>query len=190
MGYQTQNTLVGIEPGGNKIFAKPGGTLDLEAGAIAKFAGVDISGQLDPTTKYVAVGSALTLTLAAHFGKTMKLDTAAGSTATLPESTGSGAVYRFLVSVLATSNSHVIKVANATDVMRGMIFSVDDTSDNAVGFIAGATADTITLNRTTTGSVSLGEIIEIEDYAAGFFRVLGFITNTGSAATPFSATVS
>jgi len=190
MGYQTQNTLVGIEPGGNKIFAKSGGTLDLEAGAIAKFAGVDISGQLDPTTKYIAAGATKTLTLADHFGKIILLDTLAGSVVTLPTSTGSGAVYKFLVSAIATSNSHIVKVANATDVMRGMIFSVDDTSDNAVGFIAGATADTITLNRTTTGSVSVGEIIEIEDYAAGFFRVLGFITNTGSPATPFSATVS
>jgi hypothetical protein len=187
--YPTQNTLVGIGPGGNKIFVKSGGTMDMEAGAIAKFGGVNISGQLDPTTKYVAVGSALTLTLAAHFGKTMLLDTAAGSTATLPPATGSGAIYRFLVMTVATSNSHIIKVANGTDVMQGLIFSVDDTSDNAVGFIAGATADTITLNRTTTGSVSKGEYIEVEDIASNIFQVRGFISNSGTPATPFSATV-
>lgn len=138
----------------------------------------------------VAGGSAITLTIADHSGKLIALDTAAGTTATLPAASGSGAKFRFYVSVLATSNSHIVKVANATDVFIGMIFSMDDTSDNAVAFAAAATSDTITLNRTTTGSVSKGEYIEIEDIASGIFLVRGFITNSGTPATPFSATVS
>lgn len=137
----------------------------------------------------IAAGATKTLTEAAHNGSLILLDTAAGSVVTLPASTGKGAVYRFMVSVLATSNSHIVKVANSTDVMKGMVFSRDDTSDNAVSFFTGASDDTITLNRTTTGSVVVGEYIEIEDYAAGFFRVNGFIANTGTPATPFSATV-
>lgn len=137
----------------------------------------------------IAGGATLTLTQATHAGKLIKLDTASGSVVTLPASTGSGARYRMLVTVLATSNSHKVQVANATDVFRGIISSMDDTSDNAVAFAAASTSDTITLNRTTTGSVSLGEYIEIEDYAAGFFRVSGFISNSGTPATPFSAAV-
>lgn len=138
----------------------------------------------------VAAGSTLTLTNAVHSGKTIKLDTLTGSVVTLPAATGSGARFRFRVSVLATSNSHKIQVANGTDVMQGFIFSVDDTADGAVGFFAAATSDTISLNRTTTGSVSLGEFIEIEDIAAGFFHVRGYISNSGTPATPFSAAVS
>ena len=138
----------------------------------------------------IPAGATLALTEAAHNVALILLNTLAGSVVTLPPSTGKGARYRFMVDALATSNSHVIKVANATDVMRGVIFSGDDTSDNAVAFKAGDTADTITLNRTTTGSVTVGEYIEIEDYKAGFFRVSGFISNTGTPATPFSATVS
>jgi hypothetical protein len=137
----------------------------------------------------LACGATLTLTEAAHNGALIKLDTAAGSVVTLPASTGKGARYRFLVSVLATSNSHIVKVANSTDVIKGFAFLRDDTSDNAVSFFTGATDDTITLNRTTTGSVVIGEYIEIEDYAAGFFRVSAFLANTGAPATPFSATV-
>lgn len=137
----------------------------------------------------IAAGATLALTEVAHNGALILLNTAAGSVVTLPASTGKGARYRFMVSVLATSNSHQIKVANGTDVMKGSIFSKDDTSDNAVAFFAGASDDTITLNRTTSGSVAIGEYIEIEDYAAGFFRVSGFIANTGVPATPFSATV-
>lgn len=54
-----------------------------------------------------AAGSALTVT-AAMAGKIIQLDTAAGSTCTLPAASGSGRTWRFAVTVLATSNSHKI----------------------------------------------------------------------------------
>ena len=139
---------------------------------------------------YTAAGATLTLTAASHAGKTIKLDTAAGSIVTLPAATGTGNVYRFVVSVIATTNSHIAKVANASDAMQGVIFSMDDTSANAVAFAAVAgTDDTITLNRTTTGSVTVGEYFEVEDFATNRFHVRGFVTNTGTPATMFSATV-
>lgn len=142
------------------------------------------------TATSIAAGSALTLTEKVHNGRVINLDTAAGSTVTLPASTGNGAVYTFRVSVLATSNSHVIKVANASDAMEGFVFLRDDTSDNAVAFFATAgTSDTITLNRTTTGSVVVGETITITDVALNRFLVNGFVANTGVPATPFSAAV-
>lgn len=134
-------------------------------------------------------GSSLILNNIVHNGKIIKLDTAAGTTCILPPATGSGAKFKFVVTVIATSNSHIIKVANTSDTMIGTILSVDDTSDNAVGFRAVAASDTITLNRSTTGSVSKGEWIEITDIAVNVFAVTGVITNTGTPATPFSATV-
>lgn len=139
----------------------------------------------------VAAGSALTLTEAAHAGKIILLDTATGSTATLPPATGSGAPYTFVVSTLATSNSHIVKVANANDTIQGGIVSRDDTSDNAVSFFAVAgTDDTITLNRTTTGSVVKGERFTLIDIAANVYQVVdALIANSGIPATPFSATV-
>lgn len=138
----------------------------------------------------VEAGSTLTLTVEEHSGKLIALDTATGSTVTLPAATGSGAKFRFYVETIATSNAHIVKVANANDTMIGFVHSVDDTSDNVVGFIAGSTADTITLNGSTTGSVSIGEYIEVEDIAATKWLVRGFISNTGAPATPFSAAVS
>lgn len=142
----------------------------------------------------VAAGSALTLTAASHAGVgrggLINLDTATGSTVTLPAATGTGNVYRFRVSALATSNSHVIKVANSTDVMQGFaVISDTDTSSAASMFMTASTSDTITLNRSTTGSVTVGEYIEIEDVATGFFSVRAFLSGTGTVATPFSATV-
>lgn len=142
------------------------------------------------STRMVAGGSTLTVTEALHDGKIIALDTLAGTTATLPASTGGGATFKFMVTVLATSLSHIIKVANATDVMTGSIWISDtDTAGTTTAFSTAASSDTITLNRSTTGSVTKGEYIELVDYAAGFWAVRGFLSNTGNGATPFSATV-
>jgi hypothetical protein len=123
-------------------------------------------------------------------GKTIKLDTLAGSVVTLPASVGRGAKYNFLVSVLATSNSHIVKVANATDVMRGVIGGFNNATGAMTGFAAGAADDTITLNRAGTGSVSLGEWLELIDFAVGFWAVAGVLSASGAAfTTPFSSTV-
>lgn len=143
-------------------------------------------------SQYVAVGSSLGITVAAHNGKTLLLDTAAGSTVTLPAATGSGAKFRFLVTVIATTNSHKVQVANSTDVMIGMIQTISDDAGNPVkGYTADATAgaDTITLNRTTTGSTVKGEWIEVEDVASGIWAVRGTTASTGTEATPFTAAV-
>lgn len=141
----------------------------------------------------VAAGSTLTLVPATHAGRTILLDTAAGSVVTLPASTGSGSIYRFVVSVLATSNSHIVKVANATDIIWGAATLADtDGTSTIQTFIAnGTTHDTITLNRSTTGSVTLGENFTLVDIAAGKWLIDGHaaLSNTGTSATPFSATV-
>lgn len=150
----------------------------------------EINRACDVSTRLVAAGATLAVTEAAHDGKTILLDTAAGSICTLPTSSGSGAVYRFMVSVLATSNSHIVKVANATDVLVGSVWISDtDTAGTTTAFSTASTSDTITLNRSTTGSVTKGEWIEVQDIAAGFFAVRGFLSCTGSGATPFSAGV-
>lgn len=138
----------------------------------------------------VAAGSTLTLTAALHAGKIINLDQLAGSVVTLPAAAGTGNRYRFIVSVLATSNSHVIKVANSSDAMCGIIQTMSDDPATMKGFAAVAgTSDTITLNRTTTGSVTVGEYIEIVDVATNLFLVQGVTSSTGTEATPFSNAV-
>jgi len=130
-------------------------------------------------------------------GPVLRLNATAGLTATLPAATGSGARYYFEVFALATSNSYKIQVANATDYFMGVITGARTDSGNAVlGFAAAnsgtvaTNSDTITLNRTTTGSVNVGEWIAIEDAATNVWQVRGVLTATGAAfATPFSAAV-
>lgn len=140
----------------------------------------------------VPAGAVKTLSPTVDAFKLVKLDALAGSIVTLPPALGSLRRFDFVVSVLATSNSHIVKVANAVDVMTGLILGSRIDAGNAVlGFAAQATSDTITLNRTTTGSVTLGEWLELIDIAAGVWHVRGLLSATGAAfATPFSATVS
>lgn len=150
----------------------------------------EVNRAADVSSRLVAAGATLSVTEALHDGKIILLDTLAGSTCTLPASTGSGAVFHFKVKALATSNSHIIKVANASDVMAGLISVVDtDTAGTITGYATAASSDTITLNRSTTGSVTLGEWVECVDILTNTWAVRGVLSNTSSSATPFSATV-
>lgn len=133
--------------------------------------------------------SSLTATRDLHEGRTVILNRAAGSTVTLPAATGTGSKYRFVVVTTVTSNGYIIKVANATDVMAGRAFVCQDGGDTVVGFEAGASDDTITLNGTTTGGLK-GDVVEVEDVASGLYFVKVRTSATGTEATPFSATVS
>jgi hypothetical protein len=146
--------------------------------------------RLEAASRYVPAGSAITLDRTEHAGKTIQLDTAAGSTVTLPAAVGSGVRFHFCTSVIATSNSHKVQVGNATDVMTGALHVVDNADGTCTTFGTVAASDTITLNRTTTGSVKIGEYFWVEDVKAGFWSVHGTVIGTGSEATPFSAAVS
>lgn len=180
--YKTNN--------GNKMVVASGGVVDVESGGAFKLAGVDLTATLaalaNDAARYAAGGATLALT-AANNKQTIKLDTAGGSAVTLPAATGTGNKFRFLVTLLATSAAHVISAAGA-DVMIGLLFGSRIDSGSAVlGFAAQSTSNTITLNRTTTGSVSKGEWVTAEDVASGVWAIEGFLTATGAPfATPFS----
>ena len=122
-------------------------------------------------------------------GPLLKLNAAAGLTITLPASAGNGDRYRFLVETTVTSNNDIIQVANATDVMTGMVITANPSADTTSGWETAATSDTITLNGTTKGGVK-GDYIELEDASSGLWRVIGHTSASGTVATPFSAAVS
>ncbi|MCB1282361.1 MAG: hypothetical protein KDB18_12645 [Salinibacterium sp.] len=144
----------------------------------------------DVSDRLVAGGSALSLTQALHDGKTVLFDTAAGTTLTLPAATGSGARFRCVVSVTATSNSHKVQCVG-DDIMQGSIMNIDtDTSDATKAFATEADSDTVTFNRTTSGACVPGDWVEFEDILADVWAVRGTVQATGVVITPFSAAVS
>jgi hypothetical protein len=183
---------------GDALVVKSGGTLNVESGGALQIGGTDLTATIaalaNNTARYVGAGATKTLT-SANDKQTIKLDTAGGSVVTLPAATGSGVRFKFLVTVLATSASHKVQVANAQDFMIGTIAGVSDDPATVKGWIAAnsgtvaTNSDTITLNRSTTGSVSLGEYFDVEDVAANTWAVSGMITQTGTEATPFTAAV-
>lgn len=119
-------------------------------------------------------------------GKTVTLNRAAGIAVTLPPSVGLGAKFRLIVGTTFTSNA-TIKVANHLETMVGQ--AIQTGAAGAVSaFLTGSTFDTITLNGSTTGGIK-GDIIELEDIAAGLWSVRLVGSITGTAATPFSQTV-
>jgi hypothetical protein len=161
--------------------------LNILDGVVATTA--EINRAADVSTRMVAAGATLAMTELAHEGKVIALDTAAGSVVTLPASTGGGAVYRFVVTTTATSNSHVIKVANASDEFRGFVVQDSDTATAPNIWWAADNDDTITLNRTDTGLAAQGEYFQVVDAALNHYYVQGYSQASGTEATPFSATV-
>lgn len=134
-----------------------------------------------------AAAATLAVTAADHDGQTITLNRAGGIAVTLPAATGGGAKYRFIVGTTFTS-AGTIKVANANDTICGNALLLADGGDTVVGFAAGATADTVTLDGSTTGGLK-GAFCAIEDIAANLWHVHYVSDATGTEATPFSATV-
>ena len=136
-----------------------------------------------------ATDASLTVTSAAHSGRTVLLDRAAGQAVTLPAATGSGNSYKFFVLTTITSNTTTIKVVDATDVMAGVAIVANDTDASASIFETAADRDTITFDGSTTGGI-LGATVELQDVATNLWSVRVVGAATGTEATPFSATVS
>jgi hypothetical protein len=133
--------------------------------------------------------STLTATQAAHAGRVVTLNRAAGIAVTLPAASGSGSVFTFALDTTITSNSTTIKVANVSDAMTGTAYVLSDDAGAPVkGFRTAATDDTITLNGTTLGGLK-GDLIVVRDVEANLFQVQVMSSATGTEATPFSATV-
>lgn len=136
-----------------------------------------------------ATAATLAVTSAAHAGRTVLLDRAAGQAVTLPAATGTGNVYKFFVLTTITSNTTTIKVADATDVMAGMAIIGNDGGDTASIFETAADSDTITFDGDTTGGIK-GAVVELQDVATNLWSVVVRSAATNTEATPFSATVS
>jgi hypothetical protein len=179
------------------LLVQNGGMLNIDAASSAgiKISGTDVTAALaravDLSSREVdAAAATLAVTAAAHEGRTVLLDRAAGVTATLPAATGSGGKYRFVVKTVPTSNQHKVQVANASDIIQGTLPMLSDDAGAPVkGYSAGASDDTISLNGTTTGGLQVGDWIEAEDIAANLWVVKGMLSGSGAEATPFSSAV-
>lgn len=201
MADATYQPKVYRDNGGDRQVIKSGGELNAESGATVYLLDstalaattAEINRVADVSARITTLTADTTLTEATHDSKILLLGEVGGNaslTVTLPDATGSGARFKFIVSVVNTSN-YVIAVPDADNVMYGNIIanSTGDTPDLAQPWPTAADSDTITLNGTTSGGAAIGDWIELIDIAADTWAVSGVVTASGTEVTPFSAAV-
>jgi len=144
----------------------------------------------------VAITASTTLSVATHAGRTVVVNAAAGLTVTLPAATGSGAKYYLYIGTLMTSNNFIVQVGNASDYFRGFAFvKSDDSTSSSIEWITANTgtvateSDTLTWNRTTTGTTAIGDNVQLVDIATNVWSIETANNASSAEATPFSAAV-
>lgn len=193
--YRQQGGDRAVVASGGSLDVESGGELDVESGGSLKIAGTavtataaELNRAADASSRIVNLTAAtLAVTEAAHDGKVITVNKADGSTLTLPAATGSGTKLQIIVGTTITSVGLIVQVTG-NDTMTGNAIIAQDAADTAVMFEAGATADTITMNGTTTGGLK-GDSIELIDMATDLWWVRVVGAATGTEATPFSAAV-
>ena len=170
------------------------GGLTVTAGGITVTAGTtDLSGSF--IRDLVTLTADTTITNAAHAGRVLLMGEVGGNasaTFTLPAATGTGAEFKFIVSVVNTSN-YVIQVTGDDTIDGSVVVTNDTTAGGTASLISWPTvaaSDTITLNATTTGGVQIGDYVILTDIATDQYTVSGLLNASGTEATPFSAAVS
>ena len=135
------------------------------------------------------------ITESEHAGRTLLLGEVGGNAnvvLTMPDATGSGNIYEFIVSVAMTgSTTYKIQAADANNTFSGQIQYLDEDGTASSAFPTVAASDTITLNSGTQGGL-IGETVTLIDIAADKYAVKGQMRVSAGAdpATPFSAAVS
>ena len=130
-----------------------------------------------------------------HAGRTLLLGEVGGNAnvvLTMPDATGSGNVYEFIVSVaMGGSTTYKIQAPDANNTFSGMIQYLDEDGTAVSAFPTVAASDTITLNSGTQGGL-VGDTVTLIDIAADKYAVKGQMRVAAGAdpATPFSADVS
>lgn len=145
-----------------------------------------MASEYKPNLGVIEITAATTLDDDAYAGRTISLNSTTGRIVILPAATGSGATYTIFVAATVSSGSHVVRVANSSDIMQGTL--VVTTDIDGVVFPTASTTDTITMNGTTTGGVR-GSLVELQDVAPTIWALRGALVSTGVEATPFSAAV-
>ena len=188
-GARTVSKAIVVD-GSGTIDALDIDALSLNGVAVAATA-AEIDLVADKSASVIDGTTTLGVTIAAHSERYINLNAVAGFTSTLPPATGTGNKYTFIVVATITSGDYIIKVADGTDIMIGQAWIADDDAVPATSknwLTDNTNSDTITMNGTSTGGI-IGDKIILIDVATDTWSVQIYGRQTGTEATPFSATV-
>jgi len=187
MGKNASLTVVNTDGSESEVALAELGVLDGLTATTAEINRTsDISARVVTTTATV-----LALTVTQHADRVVLVNTnsTVANTLTLPVAAGTGAKFTIINNIAQTQGSIVVAANGTLDVMKGMaIIANTSTTVNAQAFLASATSDKVTWNRTTTGGAGPGDTIEAWDTAANTWTVRVTAGSVGDAATPFAAT--
>jgi hypothetical protein len=150
-------------------------TKKVGAPAVRRFAS---SGVVNITT------ATATLSSAAHAGRTVTLNRAAGIAITLPAATGSGDVYRILVGTTFTGDATI--TCAGTDTLVGQALLGADGGDTVLHFQSAPGNKIITFTATNTTGGIAGAWVDLVDAVSGRWTVRIISDAAGTEATPFS----
>lgn len=138
----------------------------------------------------VTVTTTFQLVSPTMWGKIIVANLAGTVTIQLPVSTGSGFFFELYVGTNSAGNTTIVQRGLSTDRFQGSVFIGVHNATTGKVFQANqvSNANTLTLNGTTQGGVSIGDTVEFTDIAAGIWAVQGTVVGSGSIATPFSNT--
>lgn len=168
------NRLMGVESWTDPIALAAGSTI-----------GGVVPAGTSANTPVNVTAATLTLTSVLHAGRLVTLNRAAGCVITPPAATGTGDLYTLFVGTTITSVSITIdaKAGAAADVFKGWLQTYK--ASTFTPYIANSNLNLITLDGSTQGGI-IGDFIQMRDCATNVWVVSGFLTQSGTIATPFS----
>ena len=142
-------------------------------------------------TALVSLTATTAITKKAHANRRMIVTgTGAAAAMTLPEATGTGDRYIFIMGQVNTSGTTFVNADTTNCSYHGSmnLLDVDSTAQTAYFTVTAGGTDTVTFNGTTTGG-QIGDFVEFVDIATDKWMVFGQarVPAGSNIATPFSS---
>lgn len=139
----------------------------------------------DATRIVTVTASTLTVTQAAHSGKIVMLNRAAGIGVTMPPATGTGAIFTFFIGIAITTNTTTFTKGASSDVFSGLAELSETAGPLTTIFLSAANTNLITLDGSIKGGL-IGDMISFVDVATNRMMVRLQCAASGVIVTPFS----
>ncbi len=151
----------------------------------------EINAKADRSAQVVSLTATAAITQALHEGR-VNIITGSGVAAafTLPEATGSGDKYEFIMGQANTSGTTFVNADTTNCSFHGSmnLLDVDSTAQTAYFTTTAGGTDTVTFNGTTTGG-QIGDFVRFIDIGVDKWKVFGQarVPAGSNIATPFSS---
>lgn len=162
--------------------------LNLLDGVLATAA--EINRVCDSSTKIVALTATVAITAVLHASKVCYVTGTSAAAYTLPEATGTGDEYRFIIGQVNTNGTTFVAADTTNTSFRGTanLLDVDAAAQTAYFTATAGGTDTVTMDGTTKGG-RIGDYVAFVDTKADEWHVHmeGSVVAGANPATPFSS---